>query len=233
MILAMHRIMLATAFLAAAPAQAAERRYTVTDFDKIVVEGPFAVALTTGRPPSATASGSSEAIERVSIDVQGRTLRIRPNRSAWGGYPGDSSGGATIAVSTHDLRSAQLSGSGSLGIDKAEAMRFDAALSGSGSLSIGAVDADNLVLGAIGSGRIEIGGKAEVLRLTVQGAATIEGEALAVEDAEVNAATSGEIAVGVRRTAKVTAIGAGNVEIIGSPACTVKASGAGLVRCGD
>ncbi len=112
-------------------------------------------------------------------------------------------------------------------------MRFEAALSGSGSLSLGAVEADVLLLGAVGSGMLEVGGKAKKLQLIAQGAATIEGAGLAVEDAEVNAATSGEIALGVRRTVRLTTSGAGNVEIIGSPACTVKATGAGLVRCGD
>ena len=233
MIPSMHRIMFALSLLATAPAQAAERRYTVTDFDKIIVEGPFGVTVTTGKAPSAAASGSSDALERVSVDVQGRTLRIRPNRSAWGGYPGAQTGGVRIIVSTHDLRQAQLIGSGSLSIDKAKGLRFDAALSGSGRVSIGAVDADNLMLGALGTGRMEISGKARLARLTAQGAAAIDGTALLTEDAEVNAATSGDVAVGARRTAKVSASGAGNVEIIGSPACTVKASGAGLVRCGD
>jgi hypothetical protein len=230
----MHRIIPAALALAAAvPAPAAERGYSVTDFDRIVVEGPFAVKLVTGKGPSARASGSSAAIERVSVDVQGRTLRIRSNSSAWGGFPGEGAGPTELLVTTHDLRSARLSGSGSLDIDKVEGMRFEAALSGSGSLSLGAVEADVLLLGAVGSGMLEVGGKAKKLQLIAQGAATIEGAGLAVEDAEVNAATSGEIALGVRRTVRLTTSGAGNVEIIGSPACTVKATGAGLVRCGD
>jgi hypothetical protein len=36
------------AFALALPAAAAERRYPITDFDRIVVEGPFIVRLTTG-----------------------------------------------------------------------------------------------------------------------------------------------------------------------------------------
>src|SRR3546814_19405145 len=54
----MNRIMLAAlALTATAPAQAAERRYTVTDFNRIRVDGPFVVTLATGKSPSATASG--------------------------------------------------------------------------------------------------------------------------------------------------------------------------------
>src|SRR3546814_8890037 len=124
----MNRIMLAAlALTATAPAQAAERRYTVTDFDRIRVDGPFVVTLATGKSPSATASGGSRALERVAIDVEGRTLRISPNRPPWGGYPGEQRGPVEIVVTGHDLRAASVNGSGRLVIDEVEAMRFRSA----------------------------------------------------------------------------------------------------------
>ena len=229
----MTRIMIA-AFLAlsAASASAAERRYTVTDFDRIQVDGPFQVALTTGRASSAMASGSNAAIERVSIDVQGRTLRVRTNRSAWGGYPGEGTGPVRILLSTNGLRAASLAGSGRLSIDKARAMRFDASVSGSGRIDVGVIEADTLVVALLGSGKIMVGGKAKSLRATIQGAGDLDAEALSVEDAQINASTSGLIAVAVRRSATVTSSGQGDTKIIGSPACTVKSSGSGQVLCG-
>src|SRR3546814_16438132 len=125
----MNRIRLAAlALTATAPAQAAERRYTVTDFDRIRVDGPFVVTLATGKSPSATASGGSRALERVAIDVEGRTLRISPNRSAWGGYPGEQRGTVEIVVTGHDLRPASVKRSGRLLIDAFEAMPFDVPL---------------------------------------------------------------------------------------------------------
>src|SRR3546814_18205842 len=79
----MNRIMLAAlALTATAPAQAAERRYTVTDFDRLRVDGPFVVTLATGKSPSAPAYGASRALEPVSTAVSGMTLRTRPNSSA-------------------------------------------------------------------------------------------------------------------------------------------------------
>ncbi len=229
----MTRIMLA-AFLAlsAAPASAAERRYTVTDYDRIQVDGPFQVALTTGRPSSAAVSGSNAAVERVSIDVQGRTLRVRANRSAWGGYPGEAAGPVRILLSTYGLRGASLEGSGRLSIDKARTMRFDASVSGSGRIDVGAIEADTLAVALLGSGKITVGGKAKSLRATIQGAGDLDAEALSVEDAQINASTSGLIAVAVRRAATVTSSGQGDTKIIGSPACTVKSNGSGQVLCG-
>src|SRR4051794_8579910 len=111
--------------LAAAPAAAAERNYPVGDFDTIRVEGPFQVVLATGLPSRVAASGSPEALDRLTVDVEGRTLRIRVNSSAWGGYPGQSPGPVRIAAATRDLARASVVGPGSLDIDKARGLRVD------------------------------------------------------------------------------------------------------------
>jgi hypothetical protein len=229
----MNRLILAAlAFAIPAAADAAERRYTVTDFDRVQIEGPFVVTLATGKVGSARATGSNEAIERVSIDVQGRTLRIRPNRSAWGGYPNAGAGPLKIDLATHDLVGVAVTGSGSLALDRARAMRFDIAVSGSAQVTAGVVEADSLVLGLLGSGRIVIGGKAKTLRATIQGSGDLDAGALSVDDADLNADTAGKIGIAVRRSAKVTATGPGPVEIFGSPACTVSVLGSGPVICG-
>ena len=220
-------------FALAGPALAADRRYTVTDFDRIQVEGPFQVTVKTGKAPSARATGSNEAVERVSIEVQGRTLKVRPNRSAWGGYPGRGSGGVAIELTTHGLRGASVTGSGSLAIDKARAMRFDLALSGSGSLSVARVEADSLVVGQVGSGKMSVAGKVKGLKATVQGSGDFDGAGLAVEDAQVQADTSGSVALAASRTSNVVSSGTGDTTIAGKSACTVKALGSGRVRCGE
>jgi Putative auto-transporter adhesin, head GIN domain len=228
----MIRIMLVLLPLAA-PASAAERRYTVTDFDRIRVDGPFHVKLATGKPSAALATGSAQAIDQVSIEVQGRTLRVRPNPNAWGGYPGAGPGPIAIQLSTHGLRSATVQGSGSILIDKASTMRFEASVSGSGRIGVASIEADKLNLSLIGAGRIEIGGKAKELRASIHGAGDLDATGLIAENAVIGADTSGEIAVGVQHTAKVTATGAGDVKIVGEPACTVDAKGSGRVLCGD
>jgi hypothetical protein len=233
MIPAMTRIMLAAALLAASTsAQAAERRFTVSGFEKVQVEGPFQVTLTTGKGSNAVATGSLQALDRVTVQVEGRTLRIRPNKSAWGAAPKLGEGGVSLAVSTHDLTAATLAGSGTLVIDKARAMKFDLALSGSGRVSIGSVEADKLNIQLLGAGGISVGGKAKSLRATVTGQGSLDAAKLTAEDAELSADTSGTIALGVRRAVKIGASGAGDVTIAGTPACTVSGAGAGRVRCG-
>ena len=216
----------------AAPAVAADRRYSVTDFDRIQVEGPFDVVVKTGKAPSARASGSNAALDRVSIRVEGRTLKVRPNRSAWGGYPDEGAGPIAIELTTHGLRGASVTGSGSLSIDAAKGMRFDLALSGSGRLSVGRLEADTLLVGLLGAGRMSVGGKAKELKATVQGSGDLDASALSAEDAEVRADTSGTVALTANRSSNVVSSGSGDTTVAGKASCTVKALGSGRVRCG-
>ncbi len=223
---------LALLALAAAPAGAAERSYSVTDFDKVQVDGPYRVTVTTGRGSAARAEGSTEALDHISVDVQSGTLRVRRNRSAWGGYPSEGIGPVTIALTTRDLSNASVVGSGSLDIDRAKGLRVDLSVSGSGRLTVGAVDADTLMVGLLGGGRITVAGRARQLKATVQGSGDLAAAGLSADDAQIASDTAGTVAVAVTRTAKVTATGPGDVEIIGTPSCTVEAKGSGRVICG-
>src|SRR5438132_11263689 len=70
------------------PASAATRNFGITGFTKIRIDGPFKVNVATGVAPFAKASGSSQALDRVAVDVNGDTLVVHSNTSSWGGYPG-------------------------------------------------------------------------------------------------------------------------------------------------
>jgi hypothetical protein len=235
MVLAMNRIIaaLALAAVSASPSLAAERTYSVTDFDRVVVEGPFTVRLATGRNSSAAATGSQQALDRFSIEVQGRTLRVRPNRSAWGGYPGAAVGPVAIEIATRDLRAASVNGAGSLSIDRAGGLRLDLTVEGAGRIAAPALSADLLVVSTIGSGRLQLGGTARELRASVHGWADLDASALTAQGATIVTDSAGRIAVSVARQATVTASGIGEVDIAGTPACTVRGLSAGQVRCGN
>jgi hypothetical protein len=239
MVAAMNRIMAALALaaalasLGAAPASAAERRYSVTEFDRVVVEGPYQVRLATGRSPGAAATGSEQALDRVSIEVQGTTLRIRPNRSAWGGYPGAAAGPVTIELSARTVRAASVHGAGnlSLGIIRS-ALRLDLSVEGSGRIAAPEVEADTLTIGLLGSGRIEVAGRAAQLRASVHGWAELDASALTAQGANISTDTAGRVSATVAREARVNATGIGQVEIAGAAACTVTGLSAGQVQCG-
>lgn len=213
----------------AAPAAAAERNYTVTGFDRVRVDGPYRVRLTTGVAPFAKASGSADALDGISIEVQGQTLVVRKNPSSWGGYPGESPGPAEITVGTHDLSTVWINGAGSLAIDKARGQSFNLSIQGPGSVSVGQLDVDRLTAGLSGSGSAVLGGKAAQVTAIARGTSTIDGSALTSKDATIGAEGTSVVKLKATNTAKVDTQGTAMVELSGDPACTVHAAGSAVV----
>jgi len=226
------RSLLAAALVAAGltvPAAAAERSYTLTSFDRIRVEGPYAVDLVTNRAPFARASGSLRAIEGVSLRVEGRTLYVRADRSAWGGNPDRPAGPVTIAIGTHDLALASLSGAGSLVIDRVRGLAFGLIVSGSGSVTIADVDLDQLRVSVAGSAQAKLAGRAKQFTALVRGAGGVDSAGLAVKDATLSAHGPATIRANAATTAKITASGTASVALDGGAACTLKVSGSASV----
>ena len=218
------------AIAAAAPADAATRNFGVSGFDRIRVDGPYKVQVTTGVAPFAVATGgSAAALDSVAIEVQGRTLVVRANRSSWGGYPGEAKGPVAIAIGTHELTAAWLNGSGSLAIDKARGLSFDLSVQGAGSANIGAVAVDHLKVSMSGTVNATLAGTAPKLTAIVRGVATLDAPGLTAKDATIGAQGPVTIRATVTNAAKVDAQGAATVDLGGRPACTVKASGSATV----
>lgn len=220
---------LCLAAVAASPAMAAERNFSVTSFDRVRVDGPYKVKLTTGVPPFAVATGSAIAIDRVSVSVEGRTLIVRQNPGSWGGYPGEAPGPVEIEVGTHELSQAWLNGSGTLAIDRIRGLTFDLALQGSGSAAIGDADVDQMKIGISGAGSVTISGKAPKLTAVVRGTSTLDAAGLTAKDALVGAEGPSDVRVLATATAKVDARGTTSVAVGGNPSCTVKAEGSAVV----
>lgn len=214
----------------AAPAAAAERNFGVTGYEQVRVEGPFRVTLATGVAPFARATGSTAAIDTVSIEMRGRTLVVRLKRAgSWGGYPGESSGPVEIALGTHDLTSVFLNGSGSLAVDRARGLAFQLTVVGSGAARIASVAVDQLRVGIAGSGSASLAGTAGKLHATVNGVGTLDATRLDTKDATIAAQGSATVRLTLTNSAKIDATGASTIDLAGSPACTVKTAGSATV----
>jgi hypothetical protein len=214
---------------AAAPADAATRNFGVSGFDRIRVDGPFKVRLTTGVAPFAIASGSANAIDAVAVEVNGRTLIVRSNRSSWGGYPGEAKGPVEISIGTHELTAAWVNGAGSLAIDKAKGLSFDLSVQGAGTASIGSVAVDQLKVALSGTASASIAGSAPRLTAIVRGISTLDAPGLTSKNATIGAQGPATVRLTVTETAKVDAQGAAAVALTGNPACIVKAVGSATV----
>jgi hypothetical protein len=221
---------LAALLLLAAPAQAAERNYSVTSFDRIRIDGPYQVTLKTNVAPFAKATGSQGALDGVSVKVEGRTLIVRATPGgSWGGYPGASRGPATIAVGTHELKTVWINGAGALFVDKVKGLSFDASIQGAGVMRVDSTDVDLVKIGMSGAGSARLAGRAAKLTANVSGTSTLDAETLAAKDAVIGAEGPVQVRASVGNTAKVNALGLASVVLAGGAACEVKAQGSASV----
>jgi hypothetical protein len=209
----------------ASPAGTAERNFMVTDFTRIRVDGPYSVKLATGVPPSAKASGSSTALDNLSVQVEGQTLIIRKSRSGWGGFPGDNPGPVTILVGTHDLTTIWLNGSGGLRVNAVDGPSLDISVVGAGSVSVDKLKVDHVGVGVSGSGSAVLSGTANEAAATVSGTFSVGAQALTVKNATIGASGAGVVKLTATNTVKVNGEGAVTVELSGNPSCTLNLEG--------
>jgi hypothetical protein len=214
-----------SALTLATPAGAATRNFGITGFDKVRIEGPFKVRLTTGVAPFASASGSLAAIDRVAVEVRGNTLVVHSNLASWGGYPDQDPGPVEISLGTHDLSSAWLSGSGALAIDKVKGLSFDLSAQGSASATVGRADIDQLNVSVVGTASATIVGEAGKLTAVVRGISSLDAANLSAKDATIGAEGSATVAADVSNSATVDGSGPATVKFTGRPACTLRVSG--------
>jgi hypothetical protein len=218
----------------AAPSAAATRNFGINNFDKVRVDGPFKVQLSTGVAPFAQASGSAPALDRVSVEVQGSTLIVRPNMSGWGGYPGQQLGPVEISVGTHDLSSAWVNGSGTLSIDRTKGLKFDLSVQGSGAVGVAQLDADQLNVSVIGTASAKLAGRAARMTAIVRGISSLDAANLATKDATVGAEGAATIKANVANAVTVDGMGPATITLTGDPSCTLRLKGSATVSgCGS
>lgn len=203
-------------------ADAAVRNFTVTGFDRIRIDGPFRVELTTGVAPFASASGSAAALDAVSLEVQGRTLIVRRNASVWSSNPGRPVGPVAISVGTHELTAALVNGSGGVAIDRVKGQAFELAVSGSGGAEVGKMTVDRLRVSVSGSASVILGGTAGTATFSVRGPSAVDAAALTAKNATIAAEGSSTLKLTATDTAKVDGKGLATIELAGRPACTIR-----------
>lgn len=218
----------------AVPANAETRNFGITSFEKVRVDGPFRVRLTTGVAPFATASGSPAALDRVAIEVRGNTLVVHNNLDSWGGYPGKDAGPVEVSLGTHDLSAAWLNGSGMLSIDRVKGLSFNLSVQGSGAGEIGEANVDQLNVSVVGTASARLAGEAAKVTAVIRGISTLDASSLLVRDASLGADGAATISASIRNSVTIDATGPATVRLTGNPSCTLRVAGSASVSgCRD
>lgn len=228
----MRRLLLLPLLLAATAADAqVARTEMLAGFNRVRVDGPFAVTVTQGARARATVSGARLATEKVAVRVENETLIVSANVSGWGGWTGEERP-ATIAVETPPgLRGVSVRGGGTVAVNRIRGPRVDLAVAGSGTLTVAGAEADLLYATLTGAGRLEVAGTAKQARFMAIGTGAVEAGGLAVDDLQVNQDSLGDGNYAARRTATVSSTGMGGITIAGDAACRVTVQRGGPVAC--
>jgi hypothetical protein len=218
--------------LLSTPATAAERQIGIGSIDRLRVDGPFEVRVTTGASPRVTIAGDGDAVAAVDVHVDGRTLAIRPGAGVWGSRP---PGGGTapagpivVTVGTPSLAAITSVAGARITATATKGDRVDLSVSGTGAIAVAGGEATQLFATVIGSGTIAVAGRTPRARLVVNGPGSIDADKLEVGDLTAFLDGPGTIGARARYTAGGANTGLGALSVAGQPKCTFR----GQVACG-
>lgn len=217
--------------LLAAPAAAADRTVGTGSFERLRVEGPFEVRVTPGSP-AARLSGDRDAIDAVSVRVEGGTMIVRAGANVWGERrTGAVTDPVVVTLSTPALVSAASNGGAVIALAGMRGDRIDLGVTGSGAVTLDAATAADLNATVIGTGTITIAGRTTRARLLANGPGTIDAARLDAGDATVRLEGVGAIRVRARYTAQVSNAGLGTIDITGPAKCVIRGPDTSRIRC--
>ncbi|MFZ5748544.1 MAG: GIN domain-containing protein [Pseudomonadota bacterium] len=210
---------------AASPAD--QRRFLLSSFDRIRVDGPFAITIREGSP-GAVATGDRRALAGLAIRVEGATLIVSAGAEGWRSA-GTRIETPSIAVTARNLATILVNGGAVVDVDTLTGHRVELGLNGSGSIRVAAIRADELVATLTGTGMLDLAGRADKARFRIYGAGGVDATKLTLGDAVIASETSGSIRANARYSAQIVALGAGSVRIEGGAECSI--TGPGPASC--
>jgi Putative auto-transporter adhesin, head GIN domain len=229
-------VLSALALAGAASAQAnrpIERKLLVASFENVQVLGDITVTITTGKSPSAIASGDKRVLESLKLERVGTTLRIRlqdvinNNR----GVPITSP--LSIRLTTQEIKDMTLSGNGNLTVSEVKQQGLSRLLlAGNGSITIGRLTADQFSATIDGNGKVDIGGgSVREARVTIDGAGRFEGAKVAARKLRLEHIGNAISTATVEEQTEIFNEGTGNINIGGKGSCFIKKAGAAAINC--
>ena len=224
------RLVLATlSVLAASSLSAAEQRFSIGNYEELIVEGDVIVNLETGKSPSANAQGPRDRLGALRIERQGNVLRIRSVALQSGQ---SDKGPVTIAVTGRDIKRIALIGSGKINADTLNAETTRIELRGSGSIDVASLRAFKLLSMIAGNGRLNIA-KGEVVNteLVIDGGANFISAGFVTQNLKLVHNGPASTLMTVSNNAEINNIGAGSITIEGNGTCIVRKAGSATINC--
>ncbi len=196
----------------------------VRPFQRVELGGSIDMVITRADTQSVRVEGDDNLLDHVDTDVEADKLVA--------GFDGcfDSDHPITVYITAPDLRSVQLSGSGSIHSSGPIATPSMAVrMNGSGSIDL-EVATQSVRTQGIGSGEIHLHGSTVTHDVVLDGSGSLDALDLASQRTTITLNGSGEVAVAASRELHATVTGSGDVRYRGAPAVLdINATGSGSV----
>ena len=202
----------------------------VSGFDGVSHTGIGRVIITQGDKESLTIEADDNLLEHITSEVKNGTLEL--------GFTDNvtinSASPITFTVGVKDLKELDSTGTGSIEIGELSADNLSISTSGTGSISIGTLTATDLVINAEGTGDIKLAGNVETQEITRVGTGDYDAADLESKTAKVEAVGTGNVVIWVLDSLDVEITGTSEVSYYGSPNVTESITGTGsLTSLGD
>ena len=204
----------------------------VEEFDKLEVSGAFKVSVFVSDGPSQVSlvgprSMTADAIVAVEDGIL--TIRFREGAErSWN--PG---AGVNVSVSTPNLASINLDGSGQVEINGPQGDSFAATTEAAGSIEVTRLDVGKVELATKGAGSISVGGSAREATYSTGGAGSIDAKRLRVTNAKMTVGGAGSIYADVTGESEISLrkSRAGRVEVVGGGTCVSQPANSDRIEC--
>lgn len=205
-------------------AQTSKEVRNLPHFQSIALSFSGTVILTQGQTQKVEVEAEKELLQDVITEVRGTDLVIRTADHNW-----KNMGQVRIYITIPVISALKVSGSGSITASnnlEAEDLRLD--VSGSGSVKIDRLKAQQIENKISGSGSIKISGEnASSLNASISGSGQLEAFGLAVGSVTVSISGSGNARVHATEALNTRISGSGSVIYKGSPRVSANATGSG------
>jgi len=199
----------------------------VSGFDRIDLSGSGTVVVTQGAGETLTIETDDNVLEYVLSDVENGTLKL----GFKSGVNIINTTRLVFNVGVDDLTRLDISGSGSIEVDRLETDHLDIDVSGSGEVQISELTSGRVKLSISGSGIIDLTGDVPVQDVSVSGSGRHQGSDLCGESVTVIVSGSGGATVCATETLDAEVSGSGSVSYYGDPSSVTRSgSGSGVIN---
>lgn len=224
-----------------------EEKRMVATYRSIDLDVPATLYVTQEKLAPVTIRTDDNIATRISIEVSGDTLRIKPSASACCFDPSE----LTITASADTIENLRVSGSGDIVIrGGVRGRKIALEIHGSGSIASDApiqvqsakadIEGSGEISAAIqvvelsssihGSGEFVWSGEANEHQIVIEGSGEIEASKFQTQNTSVTIEGSGECSVAASKSLEVTIDGSGEVKFRGNPQMTQNIDGSGSVE---